>query len=164
MKNIPIAATLVLILLPFLAVGAGESGEETIAGLRLGMTEQEVNGQYPDGKITFNEAEMTVEGRYGNFRRGDLEFQNGLTMFKLRPSGLDSRAGCLSFFDEIKPALTERYGEPGSSSASDEPSVGTWQAAWQAPGLYVSIESVWYEEQKTCAAEIFVRPTDIEPL
>jgi len=36
--------------------------------------------------------------------------------------------------------------------------------ASQVPGLSIQIESVWYDEQKTCAAEVFVRPMDIEPL
>jgi len=44
------------------------------------------------------------------------------------------------------------------------PELGAWQATWQEPGLSIQIGSVWYEAQKTCAAEVFVRPTDIEPL
>ena len=164
MKNRLLHLACLLILLPFTAGMASETGSEIIADVELGMTEADVNEQYPDSKVSVDDIEMIFEGRYGDFRRGGKEFHNGLTMFKLRPSGLESRAECKSFFDTIKPRLSGHHGDPVSESAKDEPELGAWQASWQAPGLSIQVESIWYEEQKTCAAEVFVRPTDIEPL
>lgn len=164
MKNRLLALAPMLVLLPFGTGMASETGSEIIADVELGMTEDDVQGQYPDNTVTVDDIEMIFEGRYGDFRRGGKEFHNGLTMFKLRPSGLDSRAECKSFFDTIKPRLSGHHGDPISESAKDEPDLGAWQATWQEPGLSIQIESVWYEAQKTCAAEVFVRPTDIEPL
>lgn len=161
-RLLPLASMLVL--LPFTTGMAGETGSEIIAEVELGMPEADVQEQYPDSTVTVDDIDMIFEGRYGDFRRGGKEFHNGLTMFKLRPSGLDSRAECKSFFDTIKPRLSGYHGDPVSESAKDEPDLGAWQATWQVPGLSIQIESVWYEAQKTCAAEVFVRPTDIEPL
>jgi len=154
----------ILVLLPVTSGMAGETGSEIIADVELGMSEDDVQGQYPDSKVTVDDIDMIFEGRYGDFRRGGKEFKNGLTMFKLRPTGLDSRAECKSFFDAIEPKLSGHHGVPVSESAKDDPDLGAWQATWQAPGLSIQVESVWYEEQKICAAEVFVRPTDIEPL
>jgi len=164
MKNRLLPMASMLLLLPFGAGMASETASEIIADVELGMTEDDVQRQYPDNTVTVDDIEMIFEGRYGDFRRGGKEFHNGLTMFKLRPSGLDSRAECKSFFDTIKPRLSGHHGDPNSESAKDEPDLGAWQATWQEPGLSIQIESVWYEAQKTCAAEVFVRPTDIEPL
>jgi len=164
MKNRLLPLASMLFLLPLASGTASETGSEIIAEVELGMTEEDVQGQYPDGSVSVDDIEMIFEGRYGDFRRGGKEYKNGLTMFKLRPTGLDSRAECKSFFDTIKPRLSGHHGDPVSESAKDEPDLGAWQASWQAPGLSIRIESVWYEEQKTCAAEVFVRPTDIEPL
>lgn len=161
-RLLPLAS--MLILLPFASGMAGETGSEIIAEVELGMTEADVQEQYPDSKVSVGDIEMFLEGRYGDFRRGGQEHHAGLTMFKLRPSGLAPRSECKSFFETIKPRVSGFHGDPVSESASDEPDLGAWQAAWQAPGLSIQIESVWYDAQETCAAEIFVRPTDIEPL
>ena len=164
MKNRLLPLASMLILLPFTTGMAAETGSEIIAEVELGMPEADVQEQYPDSKVSVDDIDMIFEGRYGDFRRGGKEFHNGLTMFKLRPSGLESRAECESFFDTIKPRLSGYHGDPVSESAKDDPELGAWQASWQAPGLSIKVESIWYEEQKTCAAEVFVRPTDIEPL
>lgn len=164
MKHRILALAYMLALLPLTNGVGSETGSEIIADVELGMTKEDVQGQYPDNKVSVDDIEMIFEGRYGDFRRGGKEFKNGLTMFKLRPSGLDSRAECKSFFDTIRPKLSGHHGDPVSESAKDDPDLGAWQATWQTPGLSIKVESVWYDEQKTCAAEVFVRPTDIEPL
>jgi len=145
---------------------ASEADDGILVQVELGMSEAEVLELYPESKVSVDGTEMTLDGRYGDFLRGDQEFHNGLAMYKLRPSGLDSRSLCKSFFDKFKPRLTGQHGAPapGSESASDESTFGAWASAWQAPGLFIRLEANWYEEQKTCVAEIFVRPTDTERL
>lgn len=156
----------VALLLSFATGMASDADDGIFAQVQLGMSKPEILELYPESKVSVDGTEMTLEGRYGDFRRGDQEFYNGLAMYKIRPSGLDSRSSCKSFFDKFKPMLIGQHGAPapGSESASDEPALGAWSSAWQVPDLFIRLEANWYEEQKTCVAEIFVQPTDVERL
>lgn len=164
MKNILLLLTSVLFSLTGTGPLANETSDGIIGSLRLGMTEAEVNEQYPEGKISLAGMDAVVEGRYGDFRRGDETFQNGMTMFKIRPAQVDSKEACLSFFDTLKPKMTETYSDPIRDDVDEREDVTAAQAAWEGPGLTIRLEAVWYVEQSVCSAELFVRPTDIEPL
>ena len=164
MKIYLLPLTSLLLLLPGAYVVADEADDGIIGGMRLGMTESDVNEQYPEGKMSMDGSAVIVEGRYGDFRRGDETFEKGLTMFKIRPNETGSKESCQSFYDTFKPKMTGHFGDPQSESSNDQSGVSASQAAWEGPGLFIRLEAVWYEEQATCSAELFVRPTDIEPL
>jgi hypothetical protein len=130
--------------------------EATIGGLQIGMTEAQVEALHPDRQLAIADVELAFDGRFGNFTRREQNFEQGLTMYKLRPQNIANEEQCNQFKQSMMTVIEEQFGETQGEITPGEPT-------WQTDGLWVSLSALWFAEVDRRSAEVFVRATDLTP-
>ncbi len=136
------------------SLAAGE--EATIGGLQIGMTEAQVEALHPGMQMAIGDVELAFDGRFGNFSRGEQNFEQGLTMYKLRPQNITNEEQCNQFKQSMMTVIEEQFGATQGEITPGEPT-------WQTEGLWISLSAHWFAEVDRCSAEVFVRATDLTP-
>ena len=153
--NMRITTLLTFAMLICTAITVQADNEEgRLGGLQIGMTKAQAENLHPGNQLTIGGVELTFDGRFGNFSRGGQEFEQGMTMYKLRPQSVTSQDECKQFKQSMMTAIEAQFGETQGEITPGEPT-------WQTDGLWISLSAHWYAEADRCAAEVFVRATDI---
>lgn len=134
-------------------------------GLEFGMTEAELLEAYPDGTLSFDGINFTIEAQLGDFMRDDERFEDGLIIAKLRPQVADERGACLAFHDAVLPTLVERFGEPDSANRVEESDWAVFESSWSMSGNgIIGIMARFVDGHGKCDAQIAVSGSNMKML